>query len=223
MYKDTLMGRCECTLEVFDREKKLGFAMAAMPARVQYEARVRGYVARYLSATEVQPETIPYHEGYRLRFCPSSARQRLQPGHRGAAGSDSRMGVGIGSVPKSPVGPGGAAMTPPYPYRVFEGIEGLQVGQGVELQWRMQFGSPFGWWYGQLEELHKDPSGKWANATITFRHFPASSRWYKLDVRFGDSELRPCSFGGFTGGIRGVSEEERALWMRFFPKEPVIF
>jgi len=44
-----------------------------------------------------------------------------------------------------------------------------------------------------------------------------------LEVRIGDAELRPCSFGGFTGGLRPMSEDEHAHWMRFFPKEPVVF
>lgn len=54
LYRETLFGRLECTLEVFDREKKLGFAMAAMAARVQFEMATGGYVARYLSASEVR-------------------------------------------------------------------------------------------------------------------------------------------------------------------------
>lgn len=28
---------------------------------------------------QVLPEKIPYHEGYRLRFCPPSARELLKP------------------------------------------------------------------------------------------------------------------------------------------------
>lgn len=28
---------------------------------------------------QVVPERIPYHEGYRLRFCPPSARELLKP------------------------------------------------------------------------------------------------------------------------------------------------
>mmetsp|Transcript_82787 Transcript_82787/g.208430 ORF Transcript_82787/g.208430 Transcript_82787/m.208430 type:complete len:505 (+) Transcript_82787:100-1614(+) len=218
LYRETLAGRWECTLEVFDREKKLGFAMAAMAARVQYEASACGYVARYLSASEVLPETIPGHESHRLRFCPLSARPQLQPALSQASGaSDMRLD----SSPCS--GKSNKEGSPPYPYRVLQGTEGLRVGMGVELQWKMQFGSPFGWWYGTLEELHKDPSGETARATITFRHFPATSRWYRLEVKFGDDDLRPCTFGGYTGGIRPVSEDENKHWMHFFPKEPVVF
>merc|ERR1719188_2256002 len=92
LYRDTLAGRCECTLEVFDREKKLGFAMAAMCARVHYEAVLGCYVVRYLSASEVAPEKIPMCEGHRLRFCPPSARDRLQPGFpTAAARSDAKV------------------------------------------------------------------------------------------------------------------------------------
>lgn len=63
---------------------------------------------------------------------------------------------------------------PSYPYRVLEGFSELRIGQGVELQWKMQFGSPFGWWFGHLEELHIDPDRKTALATVTFR--PPGSR-----------------------------------------------
>mmetsp|Transcript_100091 Transcript_100091/g.283493 ORF Transcript_100091/g.283493 Transcript_100091/m.283493 type:complete len:328 (+) Transcript_100091:69-1052(+) len=217
-YRETFFGWCECTLEVFDREKKLGFAMAAMAARVQYQARLDCYVARYLSASEIIPEMIPSKEERRLRFCPPSARSRLRPGllPGGELSPDARMDAEIEMV-KAAVG------STVYPYRVLEGVDGLEVGQGVELQWKMQYGSPFGWWFGQLESLHLDADGKRARATITFNHFPSSSRWYRLEVRFGDSEMRPCGFGGYTGGLRAASEAERKHWMLFFPKDPVVF
>lgn len=75
--KETVTGKCECTLEVFDREKKIGFAMAAMAARVTFDAGAGGsgggYIARYLSASEVRPEIIPFEEGHRLAL-PSRMR-----------------------------------------------------------------------------------------------------------------------------------------------------
>lgn len=214
LYRDTLAGRCECTLEVFDREKKLGFAMAAMAARTQYEASLDAYVVRYLSASEVLPEKIPAAEGHRLRFCPPSCRDRLQPGFpTAAAQSDARV---ENALPEST--PKGA-----YPYRVLEGIEDLKVGQGVELQWKMQYGSPFGWWFGTVEAIRTNSDAKTATITIAFKHFPTTSRWYRLEVQFGDAEMRPCTFGGYTGGIRAASESEVCKWMRFFPKEPVVF
>jgi len=219
LYRETLAGRCECTLEVFDREKKLGFAMAAMAARIQYESRMDAYVARYLSASEVLPEKIPVCEESRLRFCPESARERLRPGFP-AAGSTARDG---GRCSRTTELVKASASSPSYPYRVLEGFSDLRADQGVELQWKMQYGSPFGWWYGHLESLTHEPDGKTARATIAFQHFPSTSRWYRLEVTFGDSEMRACSFGGYTGGIRSVSEAEAERWMRFFPKEPVVF
>lgn len=203
-YRHTLHGKREFILEIFDREKKLGFAMAAMAARVTYDKVMNGFVARYLSASEVLPEVIPAIEGHRLRFCPPSARAQLRPGLETASCH-------------------AEGRPPAYPYRVLVGHQELVVGQGVELQWKMQFGSPFGWWYGHLEALQRDPDGKLATATITFRHFPSTSRWYRLEVSFGDSEMRPCSFGGYTGGIRAASAAEHKHWMRYFPKEPVVF
>lgn len=201
LYKQMLDGRLECILEVFDREKKLGFAMSAMPAIVHFEAKTNGYVAKYLSASEVQPESIPCSEEHRLRFCPPSAREYLQLQQMQAATPSSDS----------------------YPYEVLEGVDGLQVGMGVEMQWKMQAGSPFGWWYGILEELQPVPDTSMFSATINFRHFPVTSKWHRLHVRFGTCETQPCSVGGFNGGIRPVSEEESQRWMQFFPKELVRF
>jgi len=204
-YRETVSGKREYVLEVFDREKKLGFAMAAMVAEVTYDKDEDGFVASYLSASEVLPETIPADEGHRLRFCPASCRAQLRPQV---------------SVEPDPTHQGRPWC---YMYRVLRGHQELSVGQGVELQWKMQLGSPFGWWYGHLEQLRRDPSGKLATATITFPHFLSTSRWYRLEVRFGDAEMRPCSFGGYTGGLRVASAAEREHWMRYFPKEPFAF
>lgn len=200
MYRETYMGKADCVLEVFDREKKPGFAMAAMAANIHYERSVNAYVAKYISASEVMPEVISVNETHRLRFCPVSARSRLQPG----------------LAPPWSKEPSAA-----YPYKVLEDTDGLVVGQGVELQWKMQLRSPFGWWFGNLEALNKEPDGKLYSATITFRHFPSTSRWYRLVVRFGDAEMRPCSFGGYTGGVRGVDKTEQARWLAYLPKVPV--
>lgn len=234
LYAETYAGCLETTLEIYDREKKLGFAMSAMAARVQYDASRKSYVARYLSASEVQPEIVPEEENYRLRFCPVSARERLKPGFPLPSESDdARMELRELSILNiddlSPTNSERSAMkldTVPeaYPYRVLEGVpQGLAVGQGVELQWKMQFGSPFGWWFGTLESLHISPDGKLASASIVFPHFPSTSRWYRLRVQFGDEHMRPCAFGGFTGGIRPTDEDEHKQWMLFFPKELVVF
>jgi len=208
-YSDTLAGTIRVLLEVFDRQKMPGFAMAAMSAEVRYDAAAGwepggGFVADYLSACEVTPEIIPYAEADRLRFCPPSARERLWPSDAGKSESLD-----------------GEAPPVAYPYRVLEGFEGLTVGKGVELQWKMQLGSPFGWWFGKLESLQKDEDGKLATAEITFSQFPAHVHWHRLQVRFGDSDLRFCAFGGYSGGIRAVSDEEEKRWMQFFPKQPV--
>jgi len=238
-YRCTLSGKREYLLEVFDRERKLGFAMAAMAAKITYDNDMNCFVARYLSASEVLPESIPALEGHRLRFCPPSARAQLQPGTSdshpasrwraspaalpfGHARSGSNSLLAAVPISFQAAGPE-QGRSSCYPYRVLEGHCDLVVGQGVELQWKMQFGSPFGWWYGHLEQLHRDPDGKLASATITFRHFPSTSRWYRLEVRFGDSDMRPCSFGGFTGGVRAATPGEHERWMRFLPRRPVVF
>jgi hypothetical protein len=206
IYRHTLDGRLRCSLEVFNREKKLGYAMCACPAEVHYEARFDAYVAMYFSASDVPPEEIPWCEGHRLRFCPRSVRGRLLDIWPGASDSCDK------ADPKASIF---------YPHRVLQGVEGLKVGDGVELQWKMQEGSPFAWWYGQLDALWFNSAGL-ALGTITFRHYPASSRWYRLNVLFGDSKVRHCDFGGFTGGIRAVSQTEKKQCMMFFPKQLVL-
>jgi len=195
-YGETLAGRGECVLEVYNREQKRGFNMSAMPARVRYDAAAGGYRAKYVSASDVPEETIPVSEEARLRFCPAVARRRLPA-----------------------EAPADAGKSAAYPYRVMEGTHGLVVGQGVELQWKMQEASPFGWWYADLEELVLDrATGQCAKATITFPHFSSASRWHRMEVEFGDSQIRANNFGGYTGGIRGLSPEERARWLQFLPK-----
>lgn len=217
LYFETLRGHIECALEVFDREKKRGFAMSAMPARVMFDAKRNLYIARYLSASKVLPEGIPVKEEHRLRFCPLSARERLLP--NGVLEGSASLDKGRASLEQ---------LRPPenrqeYPYRILEYERELVVGQGVELQWKMQRGSPFGWWYGILESLRRDEASGLLTARITFRHFPANSRWYQLDVRFGDGQMHSCDFGGFTGGLRAVTDAEKKTWAQFFPKDEVHF
>jgi hypothetical protein len=264
LYDDMIDSRCRCTLEVFEREKKLGFDMAAMPAVVSYDGGTNTYSAKYISASEVDAEIIPHTENHRLRFCPISARQQLQPFHSdregrprcrsGPQAKDKRRSNWLRSLsgllstpatsgrartrhddlplrnddlaqvtctdghPSSDIHPSIQMDRTAYPYKVLEGFETLVIGSHVELQWKMQELSPFGWWFGHLESLQSEPNSKTAVATITFPHFPEYSSWYRLKVSFGDSKIRPCSFGGFTGGIRPVDDSERDHWMRFVPQ-----
>lgn len=230
LYKDTLSGHTEFMLEVFDRQKKEGFAMSAMPARVHYDSREDSYVAWYISASEVPPELISSQEKHRLRFCPASVREPLWHPETPAVVSElpcerlwcafkerarccvRRRSPSQDLSSKDPVG---------YPYSVLAGIDGLKVGGAVELQWKMQEQSPFGWWYGQLEELRSDCDGKLATATVIFPHFQTTSQWYRLAVRFGDAEVRDCMLGGKSGGLRPVPEGEKTQWMQHFPEKPI--
>ena len=50
-------------------------------AQVKWDSHINCYIASYVSASQVLPERIPYHEGHRLRFCPPSARGPLKPEH----------------------------------------------------------------------------------------------------------------------------------------------
>lgn len=208
-YRETWTGLLECGLEIFDREKNPGFAMAAMPARLRYEAGTDCYVASWVSACAVYPERIPLCEEHRLRFCPEAVRAQLVRCPQVSGSSADAMASS----------PPGFSDKHHYPYRVLEGFEGLRVGCRVELQWKKQQGSPFGWWYGHLDDLTAAGDGL-AKATISFRHFPVDSPWYQAAVVFGNSKIRVCPFGGFTGGIRAVSEAESRQAMRFFPELP---
>jgi hypothetical protein len=233
LYKETLLGKREFMLEVFDRQKKEGFAMSAMPARVHYEQNEGSYVAWYISASEVPPELIPPTEGHRLRFCPASVREPLWrtssaaieavselPSDRFWSDFKERARCCIRRRPSTDTEMSPSKLSG-YPYSVLEGTQGLKVGGAVELQWKMQDHSPFGWWYGQLEELNPDIDGKLATATVIFPHFHSSSQWYRLAVRFGDREVRDCTLGGKSGGLRPVHDMEKMLWMRHFPTRPI--
>mmetsp|Transcript_120277 Transcript_120277/g.208781 ORF Transcript_120277/g.208781 Transcript_120277/m.208781 type:complete len:434 (-) Transcript_120277:68-1369(-) len=269
LYLATLTGRHECVLEVFDREKRNGFAMSAWPARMRYETSSSSYVAQYISAGVAKSEQIDGSEGYRLRFCPAreqliskatktggAAPLRCKQGTRttfmlpnemqdsdsdgktSSSSSGPAVGSFFGRLRRPSVSstirgafsrasscsdptPAPVAEEKPeaetegdYPYKVLEGIQDLQVGRPVELQWKLNEQSPFGWWYGNLESLRRDDDGRRATATLTFRHFPRCSRWYRLEVVFGDAEIRPCAFGGKTGGIRAVNEEDFKQWSK---------
>lgn len=198
LYRQMCLGKREEILEVFDREKKIGFSMSCMVAKVSWEHSSKSYVANYVSASHVQPERIPAEQKHRLRFCPAgTARDQLQP----------------------EIAPPGAAEI--YPYRVLKGYDGVALGQGVELQWKMQMGSPFGWWYGKVERLERN--GATAAVTLIFPHFPTNSRWYRLRVIVGDGVVRRCAIGGYHGGVRAVTAEEEKVWNQFTPKQPIMF
>jgi len=186
-YRGVASGRTRCTLEVFEREKKLGFAMSRLPAHVNWEAKTNSYIARYLSASEVLPERIPASEEHRLLFCPAPVRSILcLPRFSGEHPLfDSINRIVTSESPHEKM----------YPYRVLEGIaDDFCIGCGIELQWKMQRGSPFGWWYGVLERLEYDANGVTAVAKIAFRHFPANSNWHWLDIRFGDGGREPAQW-----------------------------
>eukprot|EP00931_Biecheleriopsis_adriatica_P122244 TRINITY_DN97246_c0_g1_i1.p1 TRINITY_DN97246_c0_g1~~TRINITY_DN97246_c0_g1_i1.p1 ORF type:complete len:393 (+),score=51.38 TRINITY_DN97246_c0_g1_i1:50-1180(+) len=197
-YQRTLDGKHEQLLEIFDREKKQGFTMSCMLARVSWNQAADSYTASYLSASRVPPESISVKEVHRLRYCPASVRAELKPEFAPPDASDV------------------------YGYRVLTGgFQDLEVGQGVELQWKMQLGSPFGWWYGEVESVHPIDQ-RTADVNMLFKHFPESSRWYRLRVTVGDGTMRRCAIGGHHGGIRGVSGHETKQWMQFFPKRPIV-
>lgn len=200
LYREMLGGRTKCILEVVHREKKPGFSMSAMPAWVHYRAREDAYEAHYISASAVLPELIPVSEDSRLRFAATAVREQLLP--------QRHTGLRVGGFDE---------VDATYPFRVFQGMQGLVPGTGVEIQWKMQEASPFGWWYGELEDLRLFPDGTTATATVTFRQFPANSRWYRMKLRFGDSAIRDCMFGGYTGGIRPTTQAEKNTWLGFLP------
>jgi len=201
LYRDTLDGQCECNLEVLEREKEEGSFSLTRVARVNYDMTCDSYVARYISDSKdalPMPERIPHAEGARLRGSPHPSKAEL-----GVATDKAEFRV-----------------SPDHPHAVVEGTAGFSVGQRVELQWTLEAGSPFGWWFGVLEDLRHHEDGRCAIATITFQHFPTNSRWYRLSFVFGDTEVRPCAFGGFTGGIRAASEADEVRWRTFFRGSP---
>jgi hypothetical protein len=224
LYKDTFEGKIEFIVEVFDRQKKAGFAMSAMPARIHYDRAAQGFVAWYMSASQVPPELIPEYQQHRIRACPTPTLEQLcyssnlvteVPFERrwGARCTDRSRWVG-----KSPDVPEEEQAS--YPYSVFGTTKGFKVGQPVELQWKMQGRSPFGWWFGLLESLSQEDDTL-AIATIIFPHFSPTSQWYRLTVRIGDGEIRDCALGGKSGGLRPVAAEERVQWMKHFPSNPI--
>ncbi|CAK8995458.1 F-box protein [Durusdinium trenchii] len=239
MYRHTLAGQFEALLEVYDREKKLGFAMSCMLAKVTWDAQINCYIASYVSASQaktmggwklqlhVVPERIPYHEGYRLRFCPPSARELLKP--ELVPPQASELPPGTGPTQRT------RRVAQGYAYRasrlvetllwftllervrggwqvlscdaVAEGIPNLQPGQGVELQWKMPLSAT------QARESRAEHlGGSRARVTMIFDHFPSTSRWRRLQIVVGDGVVRQCAIGGWHGGVRAVTEAEKREW-----------
>ena len=44
---------------------------------------------------------------------------------------------------------------------------------------------------------------------MIFDHFPATSRWRRLQIIIGDGVVRQCAIGGWHGGVRAVTEAEK--------------
>lgn len=233
IYQMTLSGQCKNLLEIRHREKRPGFALSAMPAWVSWqsagccskcEAKIVSkkakcctecgtrldeaakdgcYVAKYVSATEQVTERITIADATeRLRFCPVAVREGLRPG---------QMPTQAEMMQAKAAGLDMAAVAP-YPYKVLKGVDsGLQVGGGVELQFKNSEKSPFGWWYGRLEELEMEDDER-AVATIVFEQFPKDTPYHRQRIEFGDGKLRTAAAGGFSGGLRSCTSAEVKQW-----------
>lgn len=212
LHHQMLNGKIACILEVFHREKSPGFTMSCVPGWVHWETKSDSYVVNYVTFdSDVRPESIPRWEGHRLRFCPADVRERLQP-----------LEAELPTVKPSSCLRRDQSVVRllGYPYESLPGVDNFEVGGGVELQWKKQDGAAFGWWHALLEHLTLDSHGRSAVATLVFPHFPTNSSFYRLRVRFGDGCMRPCDFGGISGGLRPISEAEEQHWLRFFrPRE----
>jgi len=210
LLKEMKAGRLTCVLEIFHRRKKTGFEMSYMPGEVRYGRESGCYIVRYISAREVPLETIPLSEDPRLRLSPGNACG-LFPSERGTAVVLENAACGK------------------HHFNVWKGIDPeLSMGHGVELQWKMHIDSPFGWWYAELERLTPLRCGtqtddaceaerlgrpctdKLAVATLVFPQFAPNSKWYRMEVMFGDGKQRDSSLAGVTGGIRAVPAGEAA-------------
>lgn len=195
LYRDTKRGKTECVLEVYHRAKKRGFIMSAMAAVVSYDSTKNAYLAKYISRRNVVPELIPLSEENRLRFVPAFARKLLP----------------------EPDGPSTAVSTS-YLYRILEGTNGKPCpGFAVEVQWMMQAGSPFGWWYAEIESVQHDQRGNPIEASLIFKQFEPHSPWYRMQAPLGGAERHPCSLGGWLGGLHVLSPEEKKRWLTFLP------
>lgn len=175
--------------------------MSAAPAQVRYNHEMRSYVAQFIGNCKPVLEMIPKRQEHRLRAFPQNIKSRMRPAISGLEDDDHTNKPNEHSLP----------------YCVLVGTCGLSIGCSVELQWKTWRRSPFIWWYGVLENLrHQD--GATAVATILFPHFPETSRFYRQHVQIGDGVVRPGAFGGFTGGIRRLSQTEVNMCLQFLPQ-----
>ncbi|CEM09168.1 unnamed protein product [Vitrella brassicaformis CCMP3155] len=183
--REMVKGNISFDVEVFERERKPGFAMSCMPASVRWSAPCRKYRVSYVSVDNV----AEFVDESRLRLVSPEVRR-----HR--------------PTPHDYFRPPGIADT----------LRNLKKGTPVEIQWKMRRDSPFGWWFGEVLSVKTNTT---TVVTVAFKHFPANSRWYTIELRPGaDEPTRNGISGGWVGGMRVVSAEERARWYTYMPSTP---
>ena len=107
-----------------------------------------------------------------------------------------------------------------FSYRPF------QIGDEVEIQWRMSNSSAFGWWRGYIlsiiyRDRHQSTSSlSYPDIVVYFPQYPEGSIWYTITVS-GDCEISPNivhgDIKGYVGGIRKVNcIRHHDMWREWF-------
>uniref|UniRef100_A0A7S0WZF3 F-box domain-containing protein n=1 Tax=Chlamydomonas leiostraca TaxID=1034604 RepID=A0A7S0WZF3_9CHLO len=92
-----------------------------------------------------------------------------------------------------------------HPWRVAD----VREGEEVEVQWRGDMGHPFGWWFGVVRRVLR------ASVVIEFPQYPAHSPWRSVLVPVStskDGAVNVDQRWGYLGGLRQLSEAEKAEW-----------
>jgi len=106
------------------------------------------------------------------------------------------------------------------PYFIFETKESqrLQVGDWVEIQWKNNDQSCFGLWFGIMKMV----SDK--EVSIQFPHFDPGNAWHLLTFHpHLKASTTLSSVGGFVGGIRLLSTNQKRDMERYISVEPNFF
>ncbi|KAL6055944.1 F-box domain-containing protein [Balamuthia mandrillaris] len=86
----------------------------------------------------------------------------------------------------------------------------FQIGDEVEIQWRMKPISPFGWWRGFVKSIDSE------SILVDFPQFTESNVWRTVTVARDGTERPNGQTRGFIGGIRKVTPHESLLWKQLF-------
>lgn len=225
LYELVLTGVFECFLEVFStsddwaRTHGLAGAKLVVPAKLRWNQSTKAYVdacnavSSYESPDLFETTTVAASG---VRFCPAAVRSSLHPQEELKIPQMTEDVWNIDVWEER-----GRSYSNTYPHRVLPGIDEFITDQGIEFQWKRHLSCPLSWRFGILRSIKCDQTTGLADAHISFPDFDDSAGgWRSCSVVFGDGLLRTFQLGGFSGGVRGLTQHETHQWNSLLRRAP---